>query len=449
MTLTIRLAALVAGLSCAQAILAQPKIATPLDDVVSAFRTILSDYVTPVDAARVAGHCLEATRNALAARGLRADAPAAAPETPEALRESWERLTAATDTHRDRVELEAACLRAVAQGLDANTQFLTSEERRQLIAPAGGFGAIGLELALKDAQPVVVDAFGGFAGAVAGVRRDDVILEVDGNATKDQPLATVVRWLRGKPGTSVTLVIARAGTPDPLRLEIRREIVRGVWVNAASLEGGIIHLRLRQFHEEAMETMSNALQREFRAHGDGAVKGIIVDLRVNTGGLLHETVGVAAAFLPPDAPIAETKGRGEGSSRRYLARRADYERGSASARRWLQNLPAAARTAPLVVLVSRETAVGGELVAAALQDNRRAQVVGERTAGSGTIRTVYPLQWGSLTLTTAQFLRPSGEPIEGRGVVPDVLVAHPERFRDFGGESDPALPVARRMLLGG
>ncbi|MEW6689754.1 MAG: S41 family peptidase, partial [Pseudomonadota bacterium] len=213
-------------------------------------------------------------------------------------------------------------------------------------------------------------------------------------------------------------------------------------VKSRLLEGGVLYLRLSQFSERALEDFYEALR------GAAArLAGIVLDLRGNPGGLFHSCIGVSAAFLPETALVVETKGRARDSTARYSARAQDYRRSGYG--RPVFELREDLRAAPLVVLVNRRSAACSEIVAAAMQDHKRAKVVGEKTFGLGTVQTVIPLGGSeALRLTTARFYRPSGEPIEEKAVTPDVQVEHPERFRGYGEPQDPGLPAALKALGG-
>jgi carboxyl-terminal processing protease len=230
-----------------------------------------------------------------------------------------------------------------------------------------------------------------------------------------------------------------------MRREVVREIIRVQTVKWRLLEGGTLYVRLSAFHDRTLENFREALQAG-RDAAAASLGGVILDLRGNPGGLFQSCIGVSAAFLPETAVVVETKGRNQGSNRRYFARSSDYERSAAYASR-SKPLPAEVRDVPLVVLVSRRSAACSEIVAAAMQDHKRASVIGEKTFGLGTIQTILPLGASSaLRLTTARFYRPAGEAIEEKGVTPDVAVALPERFRGYGEAGDPALAAALKAL---
>jgi carboxyl-terminal processing protease len=269
---------------------------------------------------------------------------------------------------------------------------------------------------------------------------------VDGKSTAGLKLEEAVKLTRGKPGSAIVLGVERAGK-EPMRIEGVREVIRIQSVRTRQLEGGVLYVRIAQFQEATLELFHKELAAGYAAAG-ASFRGVVLDLRSNTGGLFHTSIGVAAVFLPETAAVVETKGRAHDSNKRHMARPADYQRGRRDTSIDAKRLAEGLRKAPLVMLVDRGTAAGAEIVAAALQDHGRAPVIGEKTFGAGTVQTIIPLGGSdALRLTTARFYRPAGQPIEERAVTPDVAVAHPERFRDYAAPGDPALPAARKALL--
>jgi len=233
-------------------------------------------------------------------------------------------------------------------------------------------------------------------------------------------LEQVIAKVRGEPGTRVSLAVVRDGQPDLKVFTLTRETIQGRSVESSVIEPGYAYLRLTQFQSHTGEMMAKGVKRLLEER-EGRIAGIVLDLRDNPGGMLSSAVGVAAAFLPPNAPVVGTEGTGSDSNMRLYARTTDYL-GDDDAD-YLEGLPAAVKTLPVVVLVNGESASAAEIVAGALQDNKRATIVGTKTFGKGSIQTVIPFGDGTgMELTTAYYYTPSGRRIQGQGVIPDIVV---------------------------
>jgi carboxyl-terminal processing protease len=267
----------------------------------------------------------------------------------------------------------------------------------------------------------IVSALDDAPAAQAGLRRGDAIDRIDGVATRGLTLRDAVKRLRGEPQSTVALTVIRPGAVKPLELTIARANVRVDPVTSRLVAPGYAYVRINRFQDATVGRLAVELEATLR-DSKGALRGVILDLRNNTGGLLNASVGVAAAFLPPDVPIAETKARSKTSAMRLLAQPSSYAR-RPKAPDVLAELPPVFKTLPMAVLVNGESASGAEIVAAALQDHKRATIIGSRTLGAGTLRTVFPMpEKTALNLTTARFVRPNGDAIEQKGVTPDIAI---------------------------
>jgi carboxyl-terminal processing protease len=203
-------------------------------------------------------------------------------------------------------------------------------------------------------------------------------------------------------------------------LKLRRAIVRWQSVRGNLIEPGLAYLRVTNFQEHTGEMLASTIERLWRENA-GPMQGVVLDLRDNPGGLLTAAVAVCAAFLPANAPVVSAEGAGHASKMRLHASKADYLRGEATD--YLAHLPAELKTLPLVVLVNKHSASSSEIVAGALQDHRRASIVGTRTFGKGSIQRLYLQQDGSgLKITTSYYYTPSGRKVQGNGVAPDIVV---------------------------
>jgi carboxyl-terminal processing protease len=410
---------------------------------------VKGDYVDVLEDSFLAERCIAGMDKALGAKRPRL-APLArgAKPTVERIAEYWRELGRGTMQSAELEALGDACLHGMVDELDRRTAYLGREAFRELqVGSAGAMGGLGLELEQKDGHTLILEAIEGAPAASLDLRPGDRILAVDGESVAGLKLDEVVKRMRGKVGSPIVLTLGRAGSPAPLRVEGQRQIVRVHTVRPRQLEGGVLYVRVTAFHEATLESLYKALAAGYAAAG-AAFRGIVLDLRGNPGGLLHTCIGIAAAFLPDKTLVVETKGRTEDNSKRFTTQRADWDRGGWMSKPF-QAIPEAVRKAPLVVLVDKRSAACSEIVAAAVQDHRRGQVIGEKTFGLGTVQTIIPLAGSSaLRLTTARFYRPEGGAIEDKGVTPDAVVAHPERFRGHAAADDPALPAALKALAG-
>jgi len=344
----------------------------------------------------------------------------------------------------DRKAVEDS-IRGMVAGLDERSQFYDAAAFRELQVGSFPAGGIGLELGMEEGLAKVVTAIEGTPAARAGLRSGDLLLRVDDQPVRGRTLAEVVKLLRGNPGTEVRLTVVRSGERAPLEMLLRRELIRINPVRAALLPGGLGYVRVSSLQESVPARLAAELARLFREQP--GLEGVILDLRNNPGGLLNAAVGSSALFLPEGAAIGTTEGRVEDSRRRYAAVAKDFLRGGE--RDFRSGLPAQVASVPLAVIVNRGSASGTEILAAALQDDRRAVIVGEKTYGLGSIQTILPLSENrGLKLTTAYWLRPGGGRLEKTGVVPDVAVegasAAPPEVPDPA--KDPVLARAMAAL---
>lgn len=276
----------------------------------------------------------------------------------------------------------------------------------------------------------------------AGLRPGDRIIRVDDVSVAGMRLEQVLAQVRGEPGTPITLAVVRNGELEPQVITLTREAIQGLSVESGVIDPGYAYFRLTQFQSRTGEMLAKDL-RHLLNEREGRIAGIVLDLRDNPGGLLDSAVGVSAAFLPPDAPVVITEGAGSDSNMRLYARRADYLDDEGVD--YLDQLPAAVKTLPMVVLVNGESASAAEIVAGALQDNKRATIVGTRTFGKGSIQTVIPFGDGTgMELTTAYYYTPSGRRIQGQGVIPDVVVES-QPIAQAGGANAPHAVAAERQ----
>jgi carboxyl-terminal processing protease len=308
--------------------------------------------------------------------------------------------------------------------LDPHSAYLDADAFKDLqVSTQGEFGGLGIEVGMEDGLVKVVSPIEDTPAYRAGVKAGDLIFKLDDTPVKGMTLNDAVKRMRGKPKTPITLSILRKGENRPIVLTLLRDKIKVQSVKSKLIEPGYVYLRVTQFQEETTADVVKALDKLFKDKDNKGepVKGLVLDLRNDPGGLLNSAVGVAAAFLPPKALVVSTDGRTEDAKRKYLASSEDYLRGHGED--VLRNLPAGVQTVPMVVIVNGGSASASEIVAGALQDHKRAVVVGTQTFGKGSVQTILPLSNNTaIKLTTARYYTPSGRSIQAKGIVPDVIV---------------------------
>lgn len=304
-------------------------------------------------------------------------------------------------------------------GLDPHSQYLDADAFKDLqVNTHGEFGGLGIEVGMEDGFVKVISPIEDTPAFRAGIQAGDLIVKLDDTPVKGMTLSDAVKRMRGKPKTQITLTIARKGETKPLVITLTREVIKVQSVKSKMIEPGYAYVRLTQFQEDTAGKLVEHLNRLWK---QGPVKGLVLDLRNDPGGLLHGAIGVSAAFLPPNVLVTSTDGRTEDAKRKYNASPEDYLRGSRTD--FLKDLPPGAKTVPMVVLVNGGSASASEIVAGALQDHKRAVVMGTQTFGKGSVQTILPLANNTaIKLTTARYYTPSGRSIQAKGIVPDIVV---------------------------
>ncbi|MEO7742017.1 MAG: S41 family peptidase, partial [Usitatibacter sp.] len=307
-------------------------------------------------------------------------------------------------------------------GLDPHSAFLDQEAYRDLqVGTQGEFGGLGIEVGVEDGFVKVVAPIEDTPAFRAGVLAGDLIIKLDEVSLKGVSLGDAVKKMRGKPNTEVKLTVLRKGEAQPLEFVVRRDVIKVKSVKAKMLEPGYAMIRITQFQEQTGENLVVALQDLYKQAG-GDMKGLVLDLRGNPGGLLNSAVAVSAAFLPKNALVVYTDGRTEDAKMRLTATKENYVRG-AFKEDYLSRVPAAAKTVPMVVLVNGGSASASEIVAGALQDHKRATIVGVQTFGKGSVQTILPLPNNqAVKLTTARYYTPGGRSIQAKGIAADIVV---------------------------
>jgi carboxyl-terminal processing protease len=304
-------------------------------------------------------------------------------------------------------------------GLDPHSAFLDADAFKELqVGTQGEFGGLGIEVGTEDGFVKVVSPIEDTPAFRAGVKAGDLIIKIDEKPTKGMPLNDAVKLMRGKPRTNVTLTLSRKGEPRPIVVSLTRDVIRVQSVRSKVIEPGYGYVRLTQFQELTVE---NLVRHLGNLDKQAPLKGLVLDLRNDPGGLLHGAVGVSAAFLPQRTLVVSTDGRTEDAKRKYIASPEDYMRGGRDD--LLSRLPAWTKTVPMVVLVNAGSASASEIVAGALQDHKRAVVIGTQTFGKGSVQSILPLTNNTaIKLTTARYYTPAGRSIQAKGITPDFLV---------------------------
>jgi carboxyl-terminal processing protease len=304
-------------------------------------------------------------------------------------------------------DLIYGALNGMTKSLDPFSSFFTPKQYESFKQETQGeFGGVGIEIGMEKGRPVVISPIEGTPAFRAGIKPGDVILEVNGEDTSNMSLIDVVQRIRGKVGTKVQLTIYRKGMEKPMKIELERALIRIESVRWTTL-GDVGYIKLSQFNEN----VSVQVERALKELTSQRVKGIILDLRNDPGGLLSEAVNVADLFLPEGKLVVYTRGR-KGETQKYFARRK----------------PVVPNDLPVIVLINKGSASASEIVAGALQDYKRAIIVGEKSFGKASVQNIIPLEDGSaLKLTVAYYYTPLGRLIHNRGIVPDVQVAMDEK----------------------
>ena len=284
---------------------------------------------------------------------------------------------------------------------------------------SGRFVGVGIEISQEDGLVKVVSPIEGSPADRAGLKPNDLITKIDDTAVKGLSLNDAVKKMRGEPKTKVVLTIFRKDENRTFPVTITREEIRTQSVRSKVIEPGYAWIRLSQFQERTVDDFVTKLEQIYKQEPN--LKGLVLDLRNDPGGLLDAAVAVSAAFLPENVTVVTTDGQLAESKFTYKAAPEFYQRRSAADP--LKRLPAAIKNVPLVVLVNEGSASASEIVAGALQDHKRATIMGNQTFGKGSVQTVRPLGPDTgLKLTTARYFTPSGKSIQAKGIVPDVLV---------------------------
>ncbi|MCP5268297.1 MAG: S41 family peptidase [Zoogloeaceae bacterium] len=364
----------------------------------------------------VAGVLLSLQFSAIADKEVRNSLPV------EELRTFAEVFNAIKQGYVEPVEDKALITHAISgmlSNLDPHSAYLDTDAYKDLqVGTQGEFGGLGIEVGMEDGLVKVISPIEDTPAYRAGVKAGDLIYKLDDTSVKGLTLSDAVKKMRGKPKTQIRLGILRKGEAKPLELTLTREIIKVQSVKSKLVEPGYGYLRVTSFQENTGSAVVKHLNDLYKA---GALKGLVLDLRNDPGGLLNAAVGVSAAFLPQKTLVTSTDGRTEDAKHKFFALPSDYLRGRGDD--YIKELPAEALKVPMVVLVNGGSASASEIVAGALQDHKRAVIMGTQSFGKGSVQSVLPLPGNTaIKLTTARYYTPSGRSIQAKGITPDIVV---------------------------
>jgi len=306
----------------------------------------------------------------------------------------------------DTKKLVYGAINGMLSSLDPHSSFLPPEMYKEMkIETKGSFGGLGIEITVKDGYLTVISPIEDTPAFRAGIKAGDQILKIEEKLTKDMTIIDAVKRMRGPKGTKVTITIMREGFDKPKEFTLVRDVIQVKSVKFKTLDNGYGYVRIAQFQEKTDEDLIKALQTLKKENG-GSLKGLILDMRNDPGGLLDQAVRVADHFVAEGELLVYTEGRDPDAKMRFAARKGTKEMGY-----------------PMVILINGGSASASEIVAGALQDHNRAVILGTQSFGKGSVQTIIPLSEDSgLRLTTAKYYTPKGRSIQAKGITPDILV---------------------------
>ena len=339
----------------------------------------------------------------------------------------FERIRAQYVEKVDESELIEAAIDGMLTSLDPHSSYLSPEDASAMrVQTRGEFGGLGIEVTQEEGFVKVVSPIDGTPADQAGIEAGDFITHVDGESVLGLTLDKAVELMRGPVGSEIIITVVREGEDEPFDVSIIRDTIKLTAVRTRT-EGNTVVLRVTTFNDQTTPNLESGFQKQVEEVGGMEnVNGIVLDLRNNPGGLLTQAIKVSDAFLE-SGEIVSTRGRNPEDGERFNATPGDLAAGK-----------------PIVVLINGGSASASEIVAGALQDHRRAIVVGTKSFGKGSVQTVMPLRGdGAMRLTTARYYTPSGRSIQALGVSPDIVVEQPRRRATEEEEDEPASAVSR------
>ncbi len=329
----------------------------------------------------------------------------------------------------DEKKLITDAIAGMVSSLDPHSQYFDKKSFKEFKeGTSGRFVGVGIEITQEDGLVKVVTPIEGSPAFRAGLKTNDLITKIDDTAVKGLTLNEAVKRMRGEPNTKVLLTIFRKDENRSFPVTITREEIKQQSVRGKLLEPGYAWIRISQFQERTVDDFAKKLDEIYKQ--DPRIKGLVLDLRNDPGGLLNAAVAVSASFLPENVTVVSTNGQTAESKQVLKANPGDYM-GRMGADP-LKTLPASLKKVPLIVLVNEGSASASEIVAGALQDHKRATIMGSQTFGKGSVQTFRPLGPDTgLKITTSRYYTPSGKSIQAKGIVPDVMVDETEEGSPF------------------
>ncbi|MDA8413278.1 MAG: S41 family peptidase [Desulfobacteraceae bacterium] len=320
----------------------------------------------------------------------------------------------------DTKKLIYGAINGMLASLDPHSSFMSPESYKEMkIDTKGAFGGLGIEISIKDGILTVISPIEDTPAFKAGIKAGDQIFKIDDKFTKDLNINDAVKRMRGQKGTKVILTIMREGFDKPQEFPLIRDIIQVKSVRSRLLDDGYAYIRIAQFQEKTDEDLAKSL-KSLKEESKGELKGLVLDLRNDPGGLLDQAVRVAEHFIEEGKMVVYTEGREKDSKMQFTSTKGVKE-----------------LNYPIVVLINGGSASASEIVAGALQDHKRAVVMGTQSFGKGSVQTIIPLSDGSgLRLTTARYFTPNGRSIQAKGITPDIIVEQLELPKESAVKKD-------------
>jgi len=320
-------------------------------------------------------------------------------------------------------KLLSEALTGMLSGLDPHSTYLDLDHFKDLQqGTSGEFGGLGIEVGMEDGFVKVISPIDDTPAYDAGLKSGDLIMKLDETLVKGLNLNDAVKLMRGKPGTPINLQVLRKGVDTPIDIKIVRAQIKTKSVKAKMIEPNYGYVRVTQFQERTGEDLADALQKLWKENKH-PLNGLILDMRNNPGGLLNSAVAVSAAFLNEGDLVVYTEGRAPDSKMHLTTIPENFIRDNPQKNNYINKLPLGYKNTPLVVLVNNGSASASEIVAGALQDHKRALIVGTRSFGKGSVQSILPMNNGTaIKLTTARYFTPNGRSIQAKGIDPDIII---------------------------